>query len=120
LEVLSKTQLCMISFPHAVPTGIGFTPLEVAYLGCAPMIDFRMTLPGFLNPGEEVITYLPLDRADIEEKLSFYLENPQEIERIGKNASNRVKTSFTPSDRAEFLAKVINDIYSQAQEPRCL
>ncbi|MEN3033517.1 MAG: glycosyltransferase [Aquificaceae bacterium] len=116
LEVLSRTRLCMISFPHAVPTGIGFTPLEVAYLGCAPMLDFRMTLPGFFTPGEDVITYLPLDRADIEEKLVFYLENPQEAEKIGQNARKTVEKNFTPSDRAEFMARVMNDIFSQAQK----
>ncbi|MFN3264733.1 MAG: glycosyltransferase, partial [Aquificaceae bacterium] len=72
--------------------------------------------PGFFTPGQEVITYLPLDRADIEEKVVYYLENPQEAREIGRRARERVIQNYTPEERAEFLYNMFQDILSQAQQ----
>ena len=114
LEVIGRSHMTLLSFPHAVPTGIGFAPLEVAYMESAPLLDFKATLPGFLTPEKEVITYLPLDRADIEEKVVYYLDNPHEAREIGKMAREKVLQNYTPEDRAEFLFNVFQDIISQA------
>ncbi|NPA40675.1 MAG: glycosyltransferase family 1 protein [Aquificae bacterium] len=116
LEIYGRSKLTILSFPHTVPTGIGFTPLEVAAMGSAPMIDFRGTLPGFLKPEEEVIAYTPLDRADIEEKILYYLDNPQEVEAVAERAKNAVIDRFRVDDRAEFIHNMMKDILSKAQE----
>ncbi len=115
LEIIGRSYTTILSYPHAVPTGVGFAPLEVAYMGSAPFIDFRATLPGFFTPDQEIITYLPLDRADIEEKVVYYLENPQEAVEIGQRAREKVLQNYTPQDRAEFFYKMFEDILSQAQ-----
>lgn len=115
LELIGRSYMTLLSYPHAVPTGVGFAPLEVAFMGSAPLVDFRATLPGFFTPGQEMITYLPLDRADIEEKVVYYLENPQEVREIGQRARERVLNGYTPQDRADFLYKMFEDILSQAR-----
>ncbi len=115
LELIGRSHITILSYPHTVPTGVGFVPLEVAFMGSAPMVDFRATLGGFFTPEEEVITYLPLDRADIEEKVVYYLENLQEAREIGQRAREKVLQSYTPKDRAEFLYKTFQDILAQAQ-----
>ncbi|MEN3029150.1 MAG: glycosyltransferase [Aquificaceae bacterium] len=115
LDVIGRSYMTILSFPHAVPTGIGFAPLEVAFMESAPLIDLRATLPGFLNPEVEMIGYLPLDRADIEEKVVYYLDNLQEAREIGKRAREKVLQSYGPADRAEFLYQMFQDILSQAQ-----
>ncbi|MDW8067255.1 MAG: glycosyltransferase [Aquificaceae bacterium] len=115
LDVIGRSFMTVMSFPHAVPTGIGFVPLEVALMESAPVIDYRATLPGFFTAGQEVISYLPLDRADIEEKVVYYLENRQEALEIAKRARERVLQNYGPSDRAEFLLSMFQDILSQAQ-----
>lgn len=115
LDIYGRSNITVMSFPHTVPSGIGFTPLEVSAMGSAPMIDFRGTLPGFLAPGEEVITYMPLDRADIEEKVLYYLENPQEAREIGERARNAVVDRFRVDDRGEFILGLMRDIVAQAQ-----
>lgn len=79
------------------------------------MVDFRSTLGSFFIPEEEVITYLPLDRADIEEKVVYYLENLQEAREIGQRAREKVLHNFTPNDRAEFIYNTFQDILAQAQ-----
>ncbi len=118
LELMGRSYMTLLSYPHAVPTGVGFVPLEVAFMGSAPLIDFRATLSGFFTPGQEIISYLPLDRADIEEKVVYYLENPHEAREIGQRAREKVLQSYTPQDRAEFLYKMFEDILSQAQARR--
>ncbi len=118
LEIYGRTKLTIMSFPHTVPSGIGFTPLEVASMGSAPMIDFRGTLPGFLKPDEEIITYNPVDRADIEEKILFYLENPQEVEAVAQRAGNAVVDRFRVDDRAQFVYNLMKDILSRAEQEK--
>lgn len=114
LEVFDRSYMAVLSFPFNMPSGIGFTPLEVGFMGCAPVIDYRMTLPGFLTPGSECITYLPLDRADIEEKLLYYLEHLDEALLIGQSIRDKVLEKFSPEDRGEFLLGVFEQILNQA------
>ncbi|WP_457600791.1 glycosyltransferase [Hydrogenivirga sp.] len=116
LEIYGRSNLTILSFPHTVPAGIGFTPLEVSAMGSAPMIDFRGTLPGFLTPQEEVITYMPLDRADIEEKLLYYLDNPDEVRAIAEAAKNAVINRYRVDDRGEFVFNLMKDIVAQAEK----
>lgn len=115
LDVLGRSRMAIAVFPHSVPTGIGFTPLEIGMMGCAPVLDYRATLPGFLVPGEEVITYYPMDRADIEEKVLYYLDHPEEAEEIGQRARKKVLEAFGMERRAEFLRDMFSSILEQAQ-----
>jgi glycosyltransferase involved in cell wall biosynthesis len=114
LEVFDRSYMAVLSYPFNMPSGIGFTPLEAGFMGCAPVIDYRMTLPGFLTPGSECIAYLPLDRADIEEKLLYYLEHLDEALLIGQSLRNKVLEKFSPEDRGEFLLGVFEQILNQA------
>ena len=116
LEIVGRSYITILSYPYSMPTGIGFLPLETAYMESVPFIDYRATLPSFFNPEGEIITYLPLDRADIEEKILYYLDNLQEAREIGKRAKERVVQNYTPEDRCEFLYNTFQEILSQAQE----
>ena len=116
LDIYGRSYITVMSFPHTVPSGIGFTPLEASAMGSAPMIDYRGTLPGFLAPGEEVIPYMPLDRADIEEKILYYLDNLEEAEEVGKRARNAVIDRYRVDDRGEFIYNMMKDIVSRAQQ----
>ncbi len=116
LKIYSRTFLTVVSFPYTVPSGIGYTPLEVSAMGSALMIDYRGTLPGFLKPGEEVITYMPLDRADIEEKILYYLDNLEEAREIAERAKEAVRSRFTVEDRGEFIYRMMEDILKKATQ----
>lgn len=115
LELVGRSYITLLSYPHTVPTGVGFTTLEVAFMESAPFIDFRGTLPAFFTPEEEVITYHPIDRAEIEEKLLYYLENLNEALEVGKRAKQKVLERFTHQDRGEFIYELFSQILSQAQ-----
>ncbi len=116
MDVFGRSHITITSFPHTVPTGIGFTPLEIAAMASAPMLDFRGTLPAYFDLEKEAISYMPLDRADIEEKVLYFLDNLEEALEIGRAAQERVLSSFRVDDRGEFLFKMMNDILKQAQQ----
>ncbi|WP_448583341.1 glycosyltransferase [Thermocrinis sp.] len=116
LGLLERSLIVITSYPHSVPTGVGFVPLEIASMGCAMLMDYRATLPGFFNPEEEVITYLPLDRAEIEEKVLYYLDNPDKALEIGKRARQKVFERYTPEDRVNFLYDLFSNILVSSQQ----
>ncbi|MFN3870393.1 MAG: glycosyltransferase [Aquificaceae bacterium] len=116
LQIIGRSYLTILSYPYSIPTGLGFLPIEVAYMESAPFIDYRATLPSFFTPDSEIIPYLPLDRADLEEKILYYLDNLQEAREIGLRAKERVLNNYTPKDRCEFLFNIFQDILSQAQQ----
>ncbi len=121
LKLYSKTQLVIYASSQTFPTGINFVPLEAAYMGSAVMVDFKGTIPGFMKPEEEIITYAPLDRADLEEKVLFYLENKDALENVAKKGQEAVKSRFRAKDRADFIYNLLKDIenqYRQAIESR--
>ncbi len=116
LELLGQSLIVITSYPHSVPTGVGFVPLEVASMGCAMFVDYRATLAGFFTPEEEVITYLPLDRAEIEEKVLYYLDYPEKALEIGERARKKVFEKYTHEDRADFLHDLFTNILASSQQ----
>jgi hypothetical protein len=113
LSYINRAKIGLTSFPTFVPSGIGFTPIEIAACETAPMINFRHTLPSFFKPSEEIIAYNPLDRLDIEEKLLFYLENESDRKLIAEKAFKAVQEKFTCEDRIQFFKDLMKGIYEQ-------
>ena len=113
LNYINRAKLALTAFPASVPSGIGFTPLEIAACETALMINYRHTLSSFFKPNEEVIAYNPLDRLDIEEKFLFYLENDEDRELIARKGFQAVKERFTCEDRVQFFKNLIGSIYEQ-------
>ena len=113
LEIYGKSRITIYASSQTIPTGIGFIPLEAMYMGSAVMMDFKGTIPGFFAPEEEIITFAPLDRADLEEKILFYLENKEATQEVAEKGRKVVKEKFTEKDRADFVYNILQDIYKQ-------
>ena len=113
LSYINRAKLALTAFPTFVPSGIGFTPLEIAACSTALMINYRHTLPSFFKPMEEAITYNPLDRLDIEEKLLFYLENEEDRNLIAQRGAQAVSEKFTCEDRVAFFKELMKNIFEQ-------
>ena len=113
LEIYGKSRITIYASPQTIPTAIGYIPLEAMYMGSAVMTDYKGTLPGFFAPEEEIITFAPLDRADLEEKILFYLENEEATLEIAKKGQKAVQERFTEGDRAQFVYDLLQDIYKQ-------
>ncbi len=113
LEIYGKSRLTIYLSSQTTPTGVGFIPLEAMYMGTAVMTDFKGTIPGFFAPEEEIITFAPLDRADLEEKILFYLENKDSALEVAQKGQKAVRNKFSERDRADFVYNILQDIYKQ-------
>lgn len=113
ISYINRAKLALTAFPAFVPSGIGFTPLEIAACETALMINYKHTLGSFFRPNEEVIIYNPLDRMDIEEKLLFYLENEEDRKLIAQKGFEAVKERFTCNDRIQFFKDLIRGIFEE-------
>lgn len=116
LSYISRAKLALTAFPAFVPSGIGFTPLEIAACETAPVINYRHTLVSFFKPNEEIVVYNPLDRLDIEEKVLFYLENEEDRRLIAERAAAAVKERFLCNDRIEFIKELLKNIYEEVKK----
>ncbi len=110
IKLYASSYLCILSIPYNVPSGVGFTTLEVGASGSVPMVDYRASIQGMFIPDREVITYLPLDRADIEEKILYFLDHPTELRDMGEICRKKVISGFSPDTRADFLYNLFESI----------
>jgi spore maturation protein CgeB len=82
------------------------------------MVEERFSAKTFFKPGEEIITYHPMDSIEIEGILSYYLEDmPQERENIAVAGRERVFKDHTLYSRGELLGTLLDNIIKQATPP---
>ena len=110
IKIYASAYLCLLSIPYNVPSGIGFTTLEVGASGTVPMVDYRAVIPSMFVPDREIITYTPLDRAEIEEKIIYFLDHPGELIDMGESCRKKVVSQYGPDTRAEFLYEMFDNI----------
>jgi len=67
IQFLSKTKIALLSQPPFIPSGLGFTVFDAMGANALTMIEERFSAKTFFKPGEEVITYHPMD--------SYYLSS---------------------------------------------
>lgn len=89
---------------------------EAACYGCLlvkPSIDHVHTQPNIFYPGE---TYVPVrwDFQDLAETCRYYLEHPEEANRIIQNARRAYLNYF---EERKFLTQLEQDILSLAPDP---
>jgi hypothetical protein len=85
---------------------------EVAGAGCAPVCDFYPELEelGFVD-GETMVSYRTY--LELVEKLKHYVSSPDELDRIGRNASVLVSSRHTWRHRMDDFERLIR---SEARE----
>ncbi len=69
-------------------------------------------LPGVRSvySDEEGLRVAPNDAGDLSEKIKFFLENPDIVSKMGKNARNLVKSKYAKEKISERLNTIINNI----------
>lgn len=104
-KIYSATSICpnLQSGVYQV-NGISERPLEVACCGRAPFSEPQPDLNRFLEPGEEVILFESPD--DLARKVADYLRRPDELDRIGERARQRVLAEHTYHHRVRELLEV--------------
>ncbi|MBI3812906.1 MAG: glycosyltransferase, partial [Nitrospinae bacterium] len=78
---------------------------ELAACGAFQLVDYRSELDSLFKIGEEIICFK--DLRDIREKLRYYLDHPEERERIADRAMERAVKYHTFENRMEEMLAVI-------------
>jgi spore maturation protein CgeB len=89
------------------PTGDFLNPrtFELAACGVFQLVDERALLPECFKPGEEIVTFS--STSDLKEKISYYLERPEERQAIARRARARVLRDHTYEKRLEEMLATI-------------
>jgi spore maturation protein CgeB len=95
------------------PSGDFINPrtFELASCGAFQLVDERALLPEAFEVGEEIITFSSLP--DLKDKIAYYLERPDERERIGRKSRERVLREHTYEKR---LQEMLSVIYSSSYQ----
>ncbi len=118
IQFLSKTKIALLSQPPFIPSGLGFTVFDSMGANALTMVEERFSAKTFFKPGEEVVTYHPMDSIEIEGILAYYLEDmPEERENIAVAGRERVFRDHTLYNRGELLASLLENVIKQAAPP---
>ena len=104
-EMVNEINSFKIHFNRNMADDINYRTFET--LGCKTFIltNYTENLEKLFDIGNEIITYN--SKEDLMKKISFYLSNDKERERIAENGYNRVKKDHTYLKRAEQLLDII-------------
>ena len=85
--------------------GVNCTLFETAGCGGFQIADLKPTLPFLFEPEREIVTFQT--RAELKEKVDFYLAHPQERLAIAERAYNRAQRDHTYEQRLRALLSVL-------------
>lgn len=109
LEVLKQSKICLNSMPffkdgthERIFTGLA--------CGCLPITTDNMWVSENFIDGKELILYKPLQWSDVNEKVNYYLANPQEREAIAAAGRRKVIANHTWDNRVEELLASVTPI----------
>lgn len=88
---------------HGAETGVNLRIFEAISAGCFLLTDYCEEIASLFTPGEEIEVFR--SRAELKDKVRYYLANPKERERIASNGRRRFLEQHTWANRvARILA----------------
>jgi spore maturation protein CgeB len=95
------------------PTGDFVNPrvFELAACEAFQLVDERSLLPECFTPGEDIVTFSSIP--DLKEKITYFLEHPEERRRIARKARETVLARHTYTQR---IREILTSIYAQRAE----
>jgi len=96
-----------IHFNRNLSNDINYRTFETTGCGTLLFTNYTPNLEKLFKIGEEIVVYENLN--DLDEKINYYLNNPNEREKIEKAGYNRSKSEHTYYNRAIRLVEIINE-----------
>jgi len=99
------------------PTGDFLNPrtFELAACGAFQLVDERSLLAECFEPGQEIATFS--SASDLKEKIAYYLERPEERQKIARRGRERALRDHTYEKRLEeMLATIYASSYQKLQQ----
>jgi len=96
-----------IHFNKNIRDDINYRTFETCGCGTFLLTNYTPNLEKLFDIGKEIVIYEDLN--DLDEKVKYYLDNPQEREDIAELGYKRVKKEHTYFERCKKLIEIINE-----------
>lgn len=110
LQLLKNSKFVVLTLEN-VPYSTGLSTLLTSMASCRAVIVTKTSgIMDYINDYETGIFVNPFDVNDLKEKILYLIKNPSEIERIGNNAMQTVKTYFSEPIMDRKITNIILDV----------
>lgn len=109
-EMVKAYNACQIALNihfHSAAYGVNYRTFEIAGCGVLQLVDERPDVVNTFEVGGEVVTYRTLE--DLQEKVAYYLDNPDERQAIAKRGQARAYRDHTIQQRIDRMLRVCFD-----------
>jgi spore maturation protein CgeB len=104
-KAVRAAQIVVNTMNYAEIEGVNCTLFETAGCGGFQITDLKPTLPSLFEPEREIVTFQ--SRAELKEKVDFYLAHPQERFAIAERAYKRAHKDHTYEQRLRAMFSVL-------------
>lgn len=107
-EMVKAYNACRIALNihfHSAAYGVNYRTFEIAGCGVLQLIDERPDVVNLFEVGREIVTYSSPE--DLEEKVTYYLDHPDERQAIARAGQTRAYSDHTIQQRMGQLIQVV-------------
>lgn len=105
-QEMTQSKLCFSPFGYGEVCWRDYEAFATGALLLKPNMDHIILNPDFFIPNETYIS-LEWDLSDLTEKVEYYINNPNESERITRNAFDVMKQSITNDSMLELIINIM-------------
>jgi spore maturation protein CgeB len=107
IEVFKSSKIVLNIHRDFEKSGGNYRLFEIPAAGAFQIVDEKKNIGNYFKIGEEIVTFR--DENDLRRKVKYYLEHPDEREKIARAGYERVKRDHSLVDR---LQKMLGIIYA--------
>ena len=105
VKVYNACQIALNIHFHSAAYGVNYRTFEIAGCGVLELIDERPDVVNLFEVGREIVTYSSPE--DLEEKVTYYLDHPDERRAIARAGQTRAYSDHTIQQRMGQLIQVV-------------
>jgi spore maturation protein CgeB len=104
-KALRAAKIVLNTMFYTEVEGVNNTLFEAAGCGAFQIADWKPALPALFEPETEIVTFRT--RAELQEKVEYYLSHPKERDRIAQRAHDRAHRDHTYELRLRTIFSVV-------------
>lgn len=112
-KALRAAKIVLNTMFYTEVEGVNNTLFEAAGCGAFQIADWKPALPALFEPESEIVTFRT--RAELKDKIEYYLSHPEERDRIAQRAHDRAHRDHTYELRLRTLLSVAGLLPEPAQ-----
>jgi spore maturation protein CgeB len=105
IKVIKSSKIALNIHRNFETSGGNYRLFEIPACGVLQVVDEKKNVGKFFEIGKEIVTFSDVN--DLRAKVKYYLEHPDERERIARAGFERVKRDHTLIDRTERMLKIM-------------